>query len=71
MPKKVLGRGIHTDICRCWIWLFSISWYIFPAVSYLLGSYITYDEQIYILLVGVGSEVGILAGILLAVALDI
>lgn len=71
MPKKVLGRGIHTYICRCWIWLFSVSWYIFQAVTYLLGSYITYDEQIYILLGGVGSEVGILAGILLAIALDI
>lgn len=40
-------------------------------MTYLLGSYITYDEQIYILLGGVGSEVGILAGILLAIALDI
>lgn len=38
-PKKCLGV-VYIYIRRCWIWLFSVSWYIFQAVSSLLGSYL-------------------------------
>lgn len=69
-PKKCLGV-VYIYMSLLDLAVLDLVVHISGSVFYLLGSYITYDEQIYILLVGVGSEVGILAGVLLAIALDI